>query len=570
EDEPSQRAGTEMFHFIGKDILYFHALFWPAMLKFSGHRTPTQLSINGFLTVNGEKMSKSRGTFITARSYLDQSLNPEWLRYYYAAKSTPTMEDIDLNLEDFVARVNSDLVGKYVNIASRAAGFIVKQFGKKLSPVPVFDPKAVSDEQSAVQNGKDTRLLPNTLQVQANKYAVQIRNLYNDREFSKAAREAMELASIINQYFDDWRPWELARRNDEQSLKQLHSVCSVTLELFRILTLCLRPILPSLAAKAEGLLNIREQGWADLGVRLPANHEIKPYEHLMTRIDRKQITALVEANKETLAPPSPSGRGAGGEGKAPKKAPLPEDLLSFARKLRQEQTDAEQLLWTLLRDRRLGKAKFRRQHPVEIGGQRYVLDFYSHELKLAIELDGGQHQDSAPRDEARTKALATLGIQVLRFWNNEVLQQTTSVLEAIWSAIMEKSPSPQAPSPPTPLPKGEGGSTGADAQITIDDFNKLDLRVARIVAAEHVEGADKLLKITLDLGNGTRTVFAGIKSAYDPATLKDRLTVVVANLAPRKMKFGISEGMVLAASGEGPGIFLLSPDSGAEPGMRVK
>jgi methionyl-tRNA synthetase len=427
EDEPSKRAGTEMYHFIGKDILSFHALFWPAMLRFSGHRTPTQLSINGFLTVNGEKMSKSRGTFITARSYIEQGLNPEWLRYYYAAKSGPTMEDLDLSLDDFVARVNSDLVGKYVNIASRAAGFIVKQFEKRLSEMPVFDQQAVSNEQSVIQ--KDVRLLPNTLQVHANKYAVAIRGHYNDREFSKATREAMELASIVNQYFDDWKPWELAKRNDAESLRQLHTVCSVTLELFRILTICLRPILPRLATQAEGLLNIGEQTWEDIVVRLPVGHQIKPYQHLMTRIDPKQITALVEANKETLV------------------------------------TSARPL------------------------------------------------QPSAANGE---------------------------------------------------------GMFGGVPQISIDDFSKIDLRVARIISAEHVEGADKLLKLTVDLGNGTRTLFAGIKSAYDPAKLTGRLTVVVANLAPRKIKFGTSEGMVLAASGDGPGIFLLSPDSGAEPGMRVK
>jgi methionine--tRNA ligase beta chain len=240
-------------------------------------------------------------------------------------------------------------------------------------------------------------------------------------------------------------------------------------------------------------------------------------------------------------------------------------MLQVARKLRQEQTDAEQLLWTLLRDRNLGHAKFRRQHPITVSGHKYVLDFYSHECKLAIELDGAQHRDRTREDEARTAVLSTQGVKVIRFWNNDVLQQTASVLEAIWNAVMEKLPSPLPL-----LPEGEGKTTGAIAQITIDDFNKVDLRVAKIVHAESVEGADKLLKLTLDVGDGTRTVFAGIKSAYDPEQLKGRLAVVVANLAHRKMKFGVSEGMVLAASGDGPGLYLLSPDSGARPGMKVK
>ena len=355
----------------------------------------------------------------------------------------------------------------------------------------------------------------------------------------------------------------------------------------------------------------------------------------MIRVDQKKIAALVEANKENLqatkpaslipgpspgggreknsAPsqgvshahgvlPSPAGRGAGGEGKGLKHPPVPEDLLAFARKLRLEQTNAEQLIWRLLRDRRLVGAKFRRQHPVETDGKKFILDFYCHELMLAVELDGGQHQERAARDETRTAALEKLGIAVLRFWNNDVLQQTEPVLEKLWNTIMEKSPStspsplpgsaPLAslspggegkstgadapitkhlPSPLLPLPGGEGKRTGADAPITIDDFAKIDLRIAKITNAEHVAGADKLLKLTLDVGTlGTRQVFAGIKSAYDPATLIGKHTVVVANLAPRKMKFGLSEGMVLAASGDAPGLFLLSPDTGAQPGMKVK
>ncbi|HZN22588.1 MAG TPA: methionine--tRNA ligase subunit beta [Burkholderiales bacterium] len=242
-------------------------------------------------------------------------------------------------------------------------------------------------------------------------------------------------------------------------------------------------------------------------------------------------------------------------------------MLSFARELRQKQTDAEQFIWHLLRDRRFADVKFRRQHPIETKEGKYILDFYSHDLKLAVELDGGQHQQQqANRDEARTRALATSGIEVLRFWDNDVLQNTEAVLQSLWNRIMEKTPSAPSPSPPTPLPGGEGAQT-----ISIDDFSKVDLRVARIANAERVEGADKLLKLTLDVGPlGTKQVFAGIKSAYDPESLKGRLTVMVANLSPRKMKFGLSEGMVLAASGDKPGIYLLSPDAGAEPGMKVK
>ncbi len=292
----------------------------------------------------------------------------------------------------------------------------------------------------------------------------------------------------------------------------------------------------------------------------------------MTRVEEKQLDALFEPG--TLLP-SPPGRGAGGEG-ARRYPDIPANLRTFARNLRKEQTDAENLLWALLRDRRIGGAKFRRQHPVE----PYVLDFYCHDAKLAIELDGGGHAQQPRQDVKRDEYLAGKGIETLRVWNNQLLSETESVLEAIWNKLAEKGvihqmnqpPSKNAPSPPTPLPGGEGSSQAAGAaHITIDDFSKIDLRVAKITMAEHVEGADKLLKLTLDIGAlGTRQVLAGIKSAYDPATLVGKLTVVVANLAPRKMKFGVSEGMVLAAAGEGPGIYLLSPDSGAQPGMRVK
>ncbi len=411
---------AELYHFIGKDILYFHALFWPAMLHFSGHRTPTRIFAHGFLTVDGQKMSKSRGTFITAESYLAQGLNPEWLRYYYAAKLNASMEDIDLNLEDFVARVNSDLVGKYVNIASRTAGFIGKHFGGRLA----------------------ANLQPHPVLTQTAAAAPGIAALYEAREYAKALREIMALTDLANQYVDEHKPWELAR--DPSARARLHEVCSVALNLFRLLTLYLKPVLPHTAERVEAFLDIPALTWRDVDGLLQ-DHPIRPYQHLMTRVDRKQIDALLEANRQSLEAPRPDGH-------------------SPAR----------------------------------------------HALK--------QQAESAPASAAAS-----------------------------------------AP--------GES----AAPMISIEDFAKVDLRIARIVQAEHVEGADKLLRLTLDVGDGRpRTVFAGIKSAYDPAALVGRLTVMVANLAPRKMKFGISEGMVLAASGEGPGLYLLSPDDGARPGMRVK
>ncbi|HEX6734247.1 MAG TPA: methionine--tRNA ligase [Azonexus sp.] len=406
---------TELYHFIGKDILYFHALFWPAELAHAGFRTPSKIFAHGFLTVDGAKMSKSRGTFITAQSYLDTGLNPEWLRYYYAAKLSASMEDIDLNLEDFVARVNSDLVGKYVNIASRSAGFIAKRFNGQLAPAAADLPaiKAIQDA------------------------AGKIAELYEAREFGKAMREIMALTDAANQYVDSVKPWELAKQEGKEI--ELHAACSNALNLFRLLTVLLKPILPAVAARVEAFLNIAPLTWADAQGLLAGGHAIKAYEHLMTRVDPKLIEKLVAANQETLAP---------------------------APQAQSPQRHAE-----------------RQQHEA------------------------------------------------------------------------------QAQSPWEPF-------------CSIDDFTKVDLRIARIANAEHVEGADKLVRLTLELGAGeTRNVFAGIKAAYDPAALVGRLTVMVANLAPRKMKFGLSEGMVLAASdvdGQTPGLFLLSPDSGAVPGMRVK
>ena len=407
-------ASTELYHFIGKDILSFHAVFWPAVLVNSGYRTPTKIFAHGFLTVGGQKMSKSRGTFITAESYLQQGLNPEWLRYYFAAKLNSSMEDIDLNLDDFVARVNSDLVGKYINIASRTAGFIGKRFDGKLVE----------------------RIVTSELITQVANAAQQIADLFEAREFSKALREIMTLTSLVNQYVDEKKPWELAKNPDASA--ELHEVCSVSLNLFRLLSIYLKPVLPQVVRQVEAFLAIPPLTWTDAGTLL-LGHAIQPYQHLMTRVDSKQIDALLAANKESLAPTSHS-----------------------------------------------------------------------------------------PARHAET--------QVHHAAPAEGMQAT----------------------PGSPV-------------ITIEDFSKIDLRIAKIINAEQVEGAEKLLKLTLDIGEEKpRTVFAGIKSAYDPSALVGRLTVMVANLAPRKMKFGLSEGMVLAASGEGPGLYILSPDSGAQPGMRVK
>ncbi|WP_051937821.1 methionine--tRNA ligase [Ferriphaselus sp. R-1] len=539
---------TELVHFIGKDILYFHALFWPAMLKNAGFRTPTRLCAHGFLTVNGEKMSKSRGTFITASSYVEHVKNTEYLRYYYAAKLNGSIEDTDLNLDDFVARVNSDIVGKFVNIASRSANFVAKHFDGELKlHGETFDLAA------------------------AQASAAQVAEAFESRNYADAIRQIMKIADGVNEYFDTRQPWALAK--DPAKRDKLQTVCSQCLYGFRQLAILLAPVLPQISRRvARELFGMeRDFVWSDVAA-LPAR--VAPYQHLAARLDAKLVEAMVAANKESLQPPpSPTGRGAGGEGKH--HAPLPADIKDFARKLRLEQTDAEQLVWGLLRDRRMGGAKFRRQHPVE----PYVLDFYCHEAKLAVELDGGQHAETVTKDEARSAFLKSKGIDVLHFWNNEVLTETQSVLEKIWLELDARNAlnltaraaatSTDTPSPLAPLPAGEGNIAPT---ISIDDFTKVDLRIAKIVNAEHVEGAAKLLRLTLDIGEEkTRNVFAGIKSAYAPEQLVGRLTVMVANLAPRKMKFGMSEGMVLAASGEdSPGLFILSPDSGAQPGMRVK
>jgi len=406
---------TRQIHFIGKDIVYHHTLFWPAMLKFAGapYKVPDNVYVHGFLTALGEKMSKSRGTGISPDYYLDLGLNSEWLRYYIAAKLNDKVEDIDFNPDDFVARVNSDLIGKYVNIASRVAPFLTKYFDGQLTP------PATSTNDAGIA-------ITGVVEIEE-----EVAAAYESREFGKALRLIMSFADRVNEYFDANKPWTLAtnpRRRDE-----LHRVCSECITAFYRMTIMLKPVLPHVAELVEQWLGTPKLTWADLGTkpertgRMPS--QVAVFKHLLNRIDPKEIDALLE------------------------------------------------------------------------GPQAAVL------------------------------------------------------------------PVPQ----PSPTAKA-GASPSIDAaQITIDDFAKIDLRIAKIVNAEHVDGADKLLRLTLDVGDGRhRTVFAGIKSAYKPEDLIGRLTPMVANLAPRKMKFGLSEGMVLAASGDGPGIFLLAPDSGALPGMRVK
>lgn len=394
---------TELYHFIGKDIIYFHALFWPAILHGSGFRTPTAIFAHGFLTVDGQKMSKTRGTFITARAYLEH-LDPEYLRYYFAARLGAGIDDIDLNLDDFLLRVNSDLVGKVVNIASRSAGFIERRFAGRLS------------------SGHHDAELFNGLAGAAEDIA----GAYERREYAEAMRAIMALADRTNQYIDGHKPWLIAKEPARE--RELQAICSQGLNCFRLLMLYLKPVLPVLAEQAEAFLNIEPLQWADAETAL-RGHTINPFKPLLKRVEKKRIEAMIEASKEDLGP---------GPAAAPK-----------------------------------------------------------------IGADG-----------------------------------------------------PPAANPLAP-------------EITIDDFNKIDLRVAKIIRAVEVEGADKLLRLTLDLGGETRNVFAGIKAAYSPEALQGRLTVMVANLAPRKMRFGISEGMVLAAGAGGQELYLLNPADGATPGMRI-
>ncbi|HGO6973890.1 TPA: methionine--tRNA ligase [Neisseria meningitidis] len=391
---------TEMYHFIGKDILYFHALFWPAMLHFSGHRAPTGVYAHGFLTVDGQKMSKSRGTFITAKSYLEQDLNPEWMRYYIAAKLNSKIEDIDLNLQDFISRVNSDLVGKYVNIAARASGFIAKRFEGRLKDVA------------------DSALLAKlTAQSEA------IAECYESREYAKALRDIMALADIVNEYVDANKPWELAKQEGQD--ERLHEVCSELINAFTMLTAYLAPVLPKVAENAAKFLNLEAITWANTRETL-GKHAINKYEHLMQRVEQKQVDDLIEANKQSIA------------------------------------------------------------------------------------------AAAAPAAE-----------------------------ESKYEKVAE--------------------------QASFDDFMKIDMRVAKVLNCEAVEGSTKLLKFDLDFGFEKRIIFSGIAASYpNPAELNGRMVIAVANFAPRKMaKFGVSEGMILSAATADGKLKLLDVDAGAQPGDKV-
>ncbi len=395
---------AELYHFIGKDIINFHALFWPAMLEGAGYRKPTAVNVHGYLTVNGQKMSKSRGTFVKARTYLDH-LSPEYLRYYYAAKLGRGVDDMDLNLEDFVQKVNSDLVGKVVNIASRCAGFIHK------------GNDGVLVAENAAPELTDAFLAA----------APSIAEAYENRDFARAMREIMALADRANAFIADKAPWALAKQEGKQA--EVQAVCALGVNLFRQLVIFLKPVLPQLAADAEAFLNVAPLTWAD-HASLLANHQLNPFQALMSRIDPVKVQAMVDASKEDL--------------------------------------------------------------------------------------------------EAAQASSAPAG-------NGELVKEPLA------------------------------------AEIEFDTFAAVDLRVALIVKAEHVEGADKLLRLTLDIGDEQRNVFSGIKSAYpNPAELEGRLTMMIANLKPRKMRFGMSEGMVMAAGPGGEEIYLLSPDSGAKPGQRIK
>lgn len=391
---------TEMYHFIGKDILYFHALFWPAMLHFSGHRAPTGVYAHGFLTVDGQKMSKSRGTFITAKSYLEQGLNPEWMRYYIAAKLNSKIEDIDLNLQDFISRVNSDLVGKYVNIAARASGFIAKRFEGRLKDV-------------------SGSLLLQKLAAESDNIAEQ----YENREYARALRDIMALADAVNEYVDANKPWELAKQEGQD--ERLHEVCSELINAFTMLTAYLAPVLPQTAANAARFLNLDAITWANTRETL-GEHAINKYEHLMQRVEQKQVDDLIEANKQSI--------------------------------------------------------------------------------------------------------------------------QTT------------------------PAPAAEEGKYEKVAeQASFDDFMKIDMRVAKVLNCEAVEGSTKLLKFDLDFGFEKRIIFSGIAASYpNPAELNGRMVIAVANFAPRKMaKFGVSEGMILSAATADGKLKLLDVDAGAQPGDKV-
>ena len=439
-------------HFIGKDIIYFHTLFWPAMLKFAGMHTPDNIFVHGFLTISGEKMSKSRGTGLSPKKYLELGMNPEWLRYYLAAKLNSRVEDVDFNAEDFVARVNSDLVGKLVNIASRSAGFILKRFDGRLAAAS-----------------------PATLAAFAESWpgADALAELYEQRDYAKAMRAIMALADRVNQFVDAEKPWELAK--DPAQTAKLHEVCSDALRGFAQLITLLAPVLPDTAARAAAFLNLPQPfTWAMVNEPLPAGHTIQPFQHLMQRVDPKQLDALFGLAAEE------AGKGAASAGK------------------------------------------------------------------------GGDAGGRAASGKGGAEGAGRKGGQP----NGKAGGQQTHAAAASAGAASTAA-----------------GGAGEPDYITIDEFARPDLRVARVISCEAVEGSVKLLRFMLDIGEEKpRQVFSGIAAFYrDPAALVGRNVIVVANLKPRKMKFGVSEGMILSASGatDDEGVFLLSPDSGAKAGMKV-
>jgi methionyl-tRNA synthetase len=470
---------AELHHFIGKDIVNFHGLFWPAVLHASGHRAPTRLHVNGYLTVDGAKMSKSRGTFVMARSYLEAGLDPEALRYYFACKTSGGVDDVDLNLADFVARVNSDIVGKFVNLASRSAGFIEKRFGGRLAD-------ALPD---AAMYQRFVDALPAIVEA------------YGRNEAASAVRMTMALADEANRYIDEHKPWVLAKMPSGSGAgadAELHAVCTQALNLFRVLAAALKPVLPRTTAQAEAFLAAPVAGWDDLAAPLLAR-AIAPYTPLFTRIDPRHIDAMTQASTSTMSP-APVGGPSG-----PDAAPVGGASGSAA----------------------------------SVGGPSGPKAKFQ-DARIAAE--------AAPTKAAAAKAGATAG-------------------EFVGGPSGPKAAT--VPPPPQPSPASGGG--GAPT-IGIEDFARLDLRIGKVLECGLVEGSDKLLRFLLDAGTlGQRQIFSGIRASYpEPDRLVGRNVVFIANLAPRKMRFGLSEGMILSAGFDGGGLALLAVDDGAEPGMPVK
>ena len=519
---------AEVYHFIGKDIAYFHTLFWPAVLKSAGYRLPTAVFCHGFLNVNGQKMSKSRGTFIQARVFLDH-LPAEPLRYYYAAKLSNSVEDIDLNLEDFQQRINSDLVGKVVNIASRCAGFIKKKFDGKLS--------ASLPDSALYQQFSDA--------------SDSIADAYESRKYSKAMREIMALADLANQYVDEKQPWVLIK--DEAHQQDVQDICTQGINMFRALIVYLKPVLPELAEKSEAFLNEDALQWDSVATPLLA-HEVNKFKPLMTRIEEVQIDAMLEANKELLAEAAALQAKTGRENKL--------QTITFTDGLEQfiKDKNKDELLFIFKSHEGLSTVADIAKAINKLGNN-FKLQSNTHE-----DLPAGNFKELLSNTKWNTPMIrGVFDDNALRIIIGSPDDKSTNILIQI---KRDKSTSSNLMSPLSQDP--------ISPTIEYDDFAKVDLRVVKIIKAEHVEGADKLLQLTLALDgdegeNGElRNVFAGIKSAYDPADLEGKMTVMVANLAPRKMRFGLSEGMVLAAGPGGEDLFILNPDDGAKAGMRVK